>query len=663
MEIRFDDILPYLASAYRRGVLAPFIGSGMSRPACTSWLDLLRGLADAAGVDVPEHLREVGPEARLDTSELYRLADKAVLGLASLDAEERADAYRKALSQGGKPAGACDVPAQTAALARCYWPLVLTTNYDDLYVVSRMRQSHAGEMAGVSRTGTPSREARRDETDVPEVLGRSVEDCHKVLRSLESPTRPILWALQGFLGGQAARLDVLDEELVLDARRRAELAGQVVAGYQQYQHAVNAQPHFRRAFAEVLSRRSLLFLGSGILEDYLINLFGEIAHHYGPGPHPHFALFSADRRETLDVRFLQTRLGIAPVFYKDYSELPELIGRLTDAVWERRAPAPSGGATVPSGAVEAPSGAVEAPSGAAEAPVAWMPDELGFSLSEGVACPPGGARRLRLRYAPLSVPAAGDGRACVVVSVGRTPSDNRAILGTQAKGFLDMAREAGLVADAVPGGWRPLDDAPSYAFRLGDAPIFAVAARDRRPEPPRAAGDDGPEDSRDLGVISEAVCATLRAVDAAGFRRVHIGPVASGKHRLWHPLHPFVQTLAGFREFFRERPDAGIEHLELHVLSPAIWFPVVAGKVPVVEMLSSGMMKIWVDIRDAGGSSEIFAVTACAPTRVGEIKALCGLAPARWNTEILPRPSKVEPSSADDLLVTPTSIVVFSPRR
>ncbi|XXY49396.1 SIR2 family protein [Sorangium sp. So ce269] len=647
MEIRFDDILPYLASAYRRGVLAPFIGSGMSRPACTGWLDLLRGLAGAAAVDVPEHLREAGPDARLDTSELYRLADKAVLGLASLDAEERADAYRKALSQGGKPAGACDVPAQTAALARCYWPLVLTTNYDDLYVVSRMRQSRAGEMAGVRRTGAPSREARRDETDVPEVLGRSVEDCHKVLRSLESPTRPILWALQGFLGGQAARLDVLDEALVLDARRRGELAGQVVAGYQQYQHAVNAQPHFRRAFAEVLSRRSLLFLGSGILEDYLINLFGEIAHHYGPGPHPHFALFSSDRRETLDVRFLQTRLGIAPVFYKDYSELPELIGRLTDAVWERRAP----------------SVVAEAPSGAVKAPLAWMPDELGFSLSEGAACPPGGARRLRLRYAPLSVPGAGDGRACVVVSVGRTPADNRPLLGTQASGFLDMARQAGLVADTAPGGWRPLDGAPSYAFRFGDAPIFGVAARDRRPEPPRAAGDDGPEDSRDLGIIAEAVCATLRAVDAAGFRRVHIGPVASGKHRLWHPLHPFVQTLAGLREFFREHPDAGIEHLELHVLSPAIWFPVVAGKVPVGEMLSSGMMKIWVDIRDAGGSSEIFAVTACGPTRVGDIKELCGLAPARWSTEILPRPSKVEPSSADDLLVAPTSIVVFSPRR
>ncbi|HZI03792.1 MAG TPA: hypothetical protein VEZ71_07205, partial [Archangium sp.] len=54
----FDDILPFLASAYRRGVLVPFIGSGMSIPACTGWLDFLTQLADAAGVPVPDHLRK-----------------------------------------------------------------------------------------------------------------------------------------------------------------------------------------------------------------------------------------------------------------------------------------------------------------------------------------------------------------------------------------------------------------------------------------------------------------------------------------------------------------------------------------------------------------------------------------------------------------------------
>lgn len=633
----FDDILPYLASAYRRGVLVPFTGSGMSRPACTGWLDFIRGLALQAEVEVPAHLAAAKPSEKLDSAELYRLADKAVLGLASLDVSERAAAYRKALNEDGKPAGVCAIPEQTEALARCYWPLVLTTNYDDLYVVSRGRQSSASKMVGVSRTGSSSG-ADEDETDVPEVLGRSIEDCHKVLRSLDAPTRPMLWTLQGFLGGQAAQLETLEKEFLIDERRRHELAAQVVAGHQQYQKAINAQPHFRRAFAEVFSRRSLLFLGSGILEDYLINLFGEIAHHYGPGPHPHFALFSENSRKTLDVRFLQTRLGIAPVFYGHHSELGEMLGRLADAVWERRASAPP----------------------RASRPAAWMPDELGFSLSEGLQKRTAQAPRLRLRYAPLPVPA-DNGHDCVIVSVGRR-SNNHPIHGSQAKGFLDEAQRAGLIADTRDIHWRPSGPAPSLAYRFAQAPLFAVAARIENPNPPPSPGADDPEDSRDLGIIEDAVCEALRAADEAGFHHVHLGPVASGQYRLWHPLHPFVQTLAGIRRFFDKYPHTGIESVDLHVFSPAVWFPTVAGKVPVVEILSSPMMKIWVDVRDSDGTSEIFAVTTRGPTRVREIKELCGLTATRWNTELLPRSSKVNPSTDDELLVIPTSIVVFSPR-
>lgn len=643
MALGFDDILPYLVSAYRRGVLVPFIGSGMSRRTCTGWLDFLVRLAKEAEVEVPAQLLSVAPTDKLDTSELYRLADKAVLGLFSLGVEERAEAYRRALDENRVPVGTCAIPEQTEALARCYWPLVLTTNYDDLYAVSRMRQSSADTLTGGKRTGTASRDDQ-EETDVPEVLGRSIDDCHEVIRSLDAPMRPILWALQGFLGGQAARPDELVTARILEARRRHELAAQVVAGHQQYQKAVNDQPHFRRAFAEVFSRRSLLFLGSGILEDYLINLFGEVAHHHGPGPHPHFALFSESSRAALDVRFLQTRLGIAPVFYRDHSELKELLGRLGDAVWEPRGPAPA----------------------STRGPVAWMPDELGFSLSDGIQKPAAGARRLRLRYAPLSVPAA-DGRECVIVSVGRRPADHRPIHGRQADGFLAEAQRAGLVSDAAVGHWRPIGSAPPLAYRFadarwGDSPIFAVAARIELPDPKPSMGADDPEDSRDLGIIEDAVGVALRAADDAGFRHVRLGPVASGQYRLWHPIHPFIQTLAGIRRFFEQHPRTGIELLDLHVFSAAVWLPTVAGKVPVGEILSSSMKKIWVDVRNPEGASEIFAVTTHGPTRVGEIRNLCGLPAARWSTDIYPRSSRA-PSSEDDLLAIPTSIVVFSPRK
>jgi hypothetical protein len=663
--MKFEDILPHLVSTYRRGLLVPFIGSGMSVPTCTSWVKLLIELATIAEVEIPRNIREyaAAPKAHPapESAELYRLADTAVVGLGFLDAKARAEAYRKALNAGGKAAGTCAIPEQTEALARCYWPLVLTTNYDDLYVVSRMRQSHVGVMAGSVRKGSSSEAAKRDETDVPEVFGRSVEDCHKVLRSLDAPTRPILWAIQGFLGGQAEPHEKLVKELILDEARGLRLADEVVASHQQYQLAINTQPHFRRAFAEVFSRRSFLFVGSGILEDYLVNLFGEIAHHYGPGPHPHFALFAKegferDKRELPDARFLQARLGITPVFFDKFADLKELLGRLTDAVWEHRAPPPS--------------------TGPRPVPVAWMPDELGFRLADGLGKPvtdgpnkpaartpdalAGEARRLRLRYAPLPVPSPGGGE-CVIVSVGRN-SDNTPEPGRQAGNILKGALKEKLIPDDSPHHWRPFGPAPSNAYQFADAPILAVAARLPQLHSPSTPGPDDPRDSRDLGIIEQSVAEALRLADERKFHHVHLGPVASGQYRLWNPLHPFVQTLAGIRRFFKEHPHSSIQLLELHVFSPAVWYPMVAGKVPVAEILASEVMKIWVDIRDTGGASEIFAVTARGPTRVGELKKLCGLPPGRWNTEILPRPSKADPSDKDDLLVTPSSIVVFSPR-
>ncbi|HYH94706.1 SIR2 family protein [Hyalangium sp.] len=611
MDFRFDDILPYLASAYRRGVLVPFIGSGMSVPTCTGWKAFILRLADEAGIAVSANLKN-GQRKTLDSAELYRLADRAVRGLGTLSATARANAYRRALIPSGKAPGSCDIPEQTRTLARRHWPLVLSTNYDDLYPVSRWRQSSGGETAAA---------------EAPEVLGRDVEDCHKVVRSLDRPSRPILWALQGFLGGQAA----LQDKLVSDRRRRLVLEGQVVAGHQQYQNVINSQIHFRRAFAEVFHRRSLLFLGSGILEDYFVNLFGEISHHYGPSPHPHFALFPRMAKKTLDSQFLRTRLGITPVFYDDYGVLPELLDRLANCL---------------SGSGDPPH------AGAPATPVAWMHDELGFSLSNGSRPPFGSARKVRLRYAPLPVPAR-DGSECAIVSVGRTVS-NRPLEGGQARTLL---AEMGLKVGARGRGWKALDKAPSLVFRFGDEPLFGIAARLRNTTGRTA-------DHRDLGIISESVGAALRAASRAGFRRVHLGPVASGRYRLWHPFHPFVQTLTGVREFFASNPDTRIDTLELHVMHPAVWSPVLAGRIPVAELLSSNVTKIWVDIRDPEGRSEILGVITRGSTKLGDIKKLCGLVPDRWSADILPRPSRLPPAvqNPDDLLVAPTSLVVFTPR-
>jgi hypothetical protein len=245
--------------------------------------------------------------------------------------------------------------------------------------------------------------------------------------------------------------------------------------------------------------------------------------------------------------------------------------------------------------------------------------------------------------------------------VGRD-SDNQLLQGTQAATLLADAVKAGLLPDAEPRHWHALDEEPSYVYRFGDAPIFGVAARMKLP-PGDGVADDA-QDRRDLGIISDAVFAALREVARAGFRRVRLGPVASGRYRLWHPIHPFVQTLLGVRRFFAEHPDTELQVVDAHVMAPAVWSPVLAGKIPVGDILSSDVMKVWVDIRDPDGTSEIFAVIVRGPTPVADIKRLCGLDPRRWSTEVLPRSRQDTPESRDEdtLLVAPTSIVVFSPR-
>jgi hypothetical protein len=109
--MRFDDILPHLIDAYRRGVLVPFIGSGMSRPACTGWQPFVEKLAGEAGLEIPKP--SDGSTGELPPAELYRLADKAVHRLRHKNVEERADAYRRALLDAPGASGFCAVPPQT----------------------------------------------------------------------------------------------------------------------------------------------------------------------------------------------------------------------------------------------------------------------------------------------------------------------------------------------------------------------------------------------------------------------------------------------------------------------------------------------------------------------------------------------------------------------
>ena len=180
-----------LVATYEIGRLTPFIGAGMSRLACSDWPGLVHSLEEAvAGHDTPVILTGTDP------AEMIRRGNTAVRSLKSRDR----DTFIKAMSTALVDRGG-DIPPQTRALARIWWPLVVTTNYDNYYTAA-FRE--------------------RPESRLFAVVGRNPEDCQRVLSSLSSAGRALLWALQGYLDQPCK---------VQDVQPRPDLIDQLVVGH------------------------------------------------------------------------------------------------------------------------------------------------------------------------------------------------------------------------------------------------------------------------------------------------------------------------------------------------------------------------------------------------------------------------------------------------
>ena len=91
-ELNFNDVLSDLAVLYREGVLVPFIGSGMSLPTCTTWLQFVKSLATNVGLGIPHDAFKKNRKA--DAQTLYRLADQAVAAIRPMEHADRVHIYR-----------------------------------------------------------------------------------------------------------------------------------------------------------------------------------------------------------------------------------------------------------------------------------------------------------------------------------------------------------------------------------------------------------------------------------------------------------------------------------------------------------------------------------------------------------------------------------------
>lgn len=281
MHGEFERVLPRLIAAYEAGRLVPFLGAGMSAGACHLWPQFVVNLERAADIQATEGGKEPGA----DPTRLIQRANRAVTRLKNRNRAEFPAALRAAL----EIPGVQQAPPQTAALAKTWWPLVLTTNYDDWFYWEAA-PAEAEPHSGWRREPRSTVEKRRELYGKPTrrrfaLLGRRPVDCYRLLHSLHAPHDPILWCLQGFVGGQHPRGRAVLGATQPDGGR---LESELVVGHQEYRRVTFTAPQFRRAFAEVFRDRSLWFLGSSLTEPYFLDLFGEILEMSGPNPYRHY---------------------------------------------------------------------------------------------------------------------------------------------------------------------------------------------------------------------------------------------------------------------------------------------------------------------------------------------------------------------------------------
>lgn len=287
-----EGMLMQLCTIYDRGRLVPVLGSGMSRPTCVGWPQLVASLEEAANIPSTHEAAEPS------SAELIRRADKAMqhlrLGGGDLATHVRDSVYVDE---------AADVPPpQMVPFAKLFWPLVCTTNYDDIYLQLRIE------------TWVKRWKEGKTPPELPLVLGRNARDCRRLLQHVRFPMREVVWALQGFLRPRSRMLAEVEKVSMQDlVPSISGLESEIVVGHREYRRVANREPHFRRCFADVFRRSSMFFLGSGLAEPYFLTLFDEIIELTGPPENPHFAIVQAG---DVDPDFMRRRYHIECVTYE-----------------------------------------------------------------------------------------------------------------------------------------------------------------------------------------------------------------------------------------------------------------------------------------------------------------------------------------------------------
>ncbi|MDQ3697063.1 MAG: SIR2 family protein [Gemmatimonadota bacterium] len=579
MPLSFDATLPRLVAAYEQGRLVPFIGAGMSVPACRDWEGLVRSLEVGAESTENRRLKEnASPE------EIIRAANWAVRKLKLNHPRKFAAMLRHALFS-----DSADIPAQTRALADIWWPLVLTTNYDDLYVSAWLRK---WQMKDRQRGRVPS--ARLS------VLGRRPQHCQQVLSSLWAPSEPIVWALQGLLTNTA------DDGTPYPSAEPLDL--ELVVGHEEYRRVTHTELHFRRAFAEIFRNRSLLFLGSGLRDQYLLELFGEILEMFGPNPIPHYAFIQEGE---VDADFLRSRFDILVIEYPEgrHDTIPGWLGELQKELAGNR----------------------------------WRQTRWSFSLDSGRRPNPhdtvdeGAVVQLRRPHADLeiirgSIPLPRPHRReCTVISAGMA-GEGQPTMGDRMAKYREELTVAGLIPKGVK---------PAPLFASSDLVWGYPSSSDGAPSPVFYAVARGASDAKDLRVIAATVEHVLEWVESqTPYRLVRMPLLAAGQERRrYPPRFALVETVRGFARWRRAHPDSELR-LIIHLVHPGVLSELSTGKIDVLQLLSSAEdIPFWMEVIVGSKVVERQLVYRSEQLSIGDLANEIELVGPHWHVDLSPVPS------------------------
>jgi SIR2-like domain len=372
------------------------------------------------------------------------------------------------------------------------------------------------------------------------------------------------------------------------------LCNQLVVGHEEYRRETYAALHFRRAFAEIYRSRIFLFLGAGLEDPYLLELFGEIIELLGSVPHMHYALVPKD---ALDSDFLLRRPQIRTIEYEvteksGHSEqVHRFISSLRDAIESKR-----------------------------PRTVKWS-----FRLDAGDK-----AKRR-------------DRKPDVEIIRGNLPNeasehDAFAVSGRRDRLKLEISKSGRKSLSRMfsldPLQFEPPENVNASIHKIKGINAYVVVTR---------VSMVSDVDFRDARNIAPGTKALLERVAADGCTRLHTYPLASGSRRTFPPYFALLEMLRAYRKYFHRALERGLErrvriliyvenHLVLHLLN--------SRRIDPLEVLASDEIRFWVEIWRGSELSRVLEAAA-GDTRIFDIIKKHDIPLKRWTYSVIPSPTKV----------------------